>query len=139
MFPTRAIQFRKNAMSRSHRVLTIFVCLFSLAFTISGYAEKEIEDLIDIIQSENEIIAIIKGIKKKTVDLRANEKVLWSGSRGYLGAYLTTQNFFVISTTSNSWQALPLRGSESDESVASISPYIALLATENRVISFNAR
>ena len=126
-------------MLRSHRILNIIIGLSILVFTISSYAEEEIEDLIDIIQSENKIIAIIKGIKKNSFDLRTNEKVLWSGSRGYLGAFLTDLNFFVISTTSNSWRTLPLKGSESDESVASISPYIALLVTKDRVISFNVK
>jgi hypothetical protein len=39
--------------------------------------------------------------------------VLWSGSRGYLGAFLTDQHFFVISTSLNAWRALPLGLDES--------------------------
>ncbi len=122
-----------------HLILTIFICLAILFFTTFSYAEEEIEDLIDIVESENKIIAIIKGIKKNSFDLRANEKVLWSGSRGYLGAFLTNLNFFVISTTSNSWRALPLKKSEFEQRAASISSYIALLVTNDRIISFNAK
>jgi hypothetical protein len=65
---------------------------------ISSYAEEEIEDLIDIAESKGKIIAIIEGRKTITFDLRPNEKVLWSGSKGYLGAFLTDLHFFVIST-----------------------------------------
>jgi hypothetical protein len=64
--------------------------------------------------------------------------VLWSGSRGYLGAFLTNLHFFVISTTSNAWRALPLRLNESEKGVASLSPYIALLVTGDRAIGFDA-
>ena len=81
-------------------------------FTIASYAEEEIEDLIDIAESKGKIIAIIEGRKTITFDLRPNEKVLWSGSRGYLGAFLTNLHFFVISTTSNAWRTLPLRLNE---------------------------
>jgi len=109
-----------------------------LEFTISSYAEEEIEDLIDIFESDSKIIAIIEGKRTISSDLRSREKVLWSDSNGYLGAFLTNLRFFVISTTSNSWRALPLKLSESEKGVASLSPYIALLATGDRAIGFDA-
>jgi hypothetical protein len=106
--------------------------------TITSYAEEEIEDLIDIAESKSKIIAIIEGRKTITFDLRPNEKVLWSGSKGYLGAFLTDQHFLVISTSLNAWQALPLRLDESGKGVASLSPYIALLVTKDRAVGFDA-
>jgi hypothetical protein len=109
-----------------------------LASTISSYAEEEIEDLIDIAESKSKIIAIIEGRKTISFDLRTNEKVLWSDSNGYLGAFLTNLRFFVISTSSDAWQALPLRLDESEKGVASLSPYIALLVTGDRAIGFDA-
>jgi hypothetical protein len=109
-----------------------------LASTISSYAEEEIEDLIDIAESKSKIIAIIEGRKTITLNLRSNEKVLWSGSKGYLGAFLTDLHFFVISTSLDAWQALPLSIDESEKGVASLSPYIALLVTRERAIGFDA-
>jgi hypothetical protein len=114
------------------------ICLSIFASTISSYAEEEIEDLIDIAESKGKIIAIIEGRKTITFDLRLNEKVLWSGSRGYLGAFLTDLHLFVISTSLNAWQALPLRLDESGKGVASLSPYIALLVTRDRAVGFDA-
>ena len=125
-------------MVRCRRILTILICLAILAFTISSYAEEEIEDLIDIIETESKIIAIIEGRKTISFHLLSNEKVIWNGSNGYLGAFLTNLHFFVISTTSNSWRALPLKLSESEKGVASLSPYIALLVTGDRAIGFDA-
>lgn len=125
-------------MLRCRRIFIILIYSSILAFTISSYAEEEIEDLIDIIEREGKIIAVIEGRKTISVNLRLNEKVIWNGSKGYLGAFLTNLNFFVISTTSNAWRALPLKLSESETGVASLSPYIALLVTEDRAIGFDA-
>ena len=124
-------------MSRCSKFLIGIICLLIFGFTISPYAEEEIEDLIDIAESKGKIIAIIEGRKTITFDLRPDEKVLWSGSRGYLGAFLTDQHFFVISTSLSAWRALPLRLDESGKGVASLSPYIALLVTKNRAVGFD--
>jgi hypothetical protein len=124
-------------MLRCRKFLIGIICLSIFASAISSYAEEEIEDLIDIAESKGKIIAIIEGRRTITFDLRPNEKVLWSGSRGYLGAFLTDQHFFVISTSLNAWQPLPLSLGVSG-GVASISPYIALLVTADRAIGFDA-
>jgi len=125
-------------MLRCRNFLISIISLSILAFTISSYAEDEIEDLIDIAESKGKIIAIIEGRKTITFDLRPNEKLLWSGSRGHLGVFLTDQNFFVISTSLDAWQPLPLRLDESGKGVASLSPYIALLVTKDRAVGFDA-
>ena len=125
-------------MLRCRKFLISVICLSVFASTISSYAQEEIEDLIDIAESKGKIIAIIEGRKTITFNLRPNEKVLWSGSRGYLGAFLTDQHFFVISTSLNAWQALPLRLDESGKGVASLSEYIALLVTKDRAVGFDA-
>ena len=46
-------------MLRCRKVHISIICLFIFAFTISSYAEEEIEDLIDIAESKGKIIAII--------------------------------------------------------------------------------
>jgi hypothetical protein len=125
-------------MLRCHKCLTILICLSILVSAICSYAEEEIEDLIDIFESNSKIIAIIEGKKTITFNLRPKEKVLWRGSRGYLGAFLTNHRFYVISTSSDAWQAFPLRIDESKKGVASLSPYIALLVTGDRAIGFDA-
>ena len=125
-------------MLRYRKFLISAICLSIFASTMSSYAEEEIEDLIYIAESKGKIIAIIEGRKTITFDLRPNEKVLWSGSRGYLGAFLTDLHFFVISTSLNAWQAMPLKLDESGKGVASLSPHIALLVTRDRAVGFDA-
>ncbi len=125
-------------MFRSRTFLLSLICLSILATPISAYADEEIEDLIDIAESKGKIIAIIEGRKTVTFNLRPNEKVLWSGSRGYLGVFLTDHHFFVISVSSGAWQALPLRLDESGRGVVRLSPYIALLVGKDRAVGFDA-
>ena len=126
-------------MLRCRKFLISTICLsVFFASAMSSYTQEDIEDLIDIAESKGKIIAIIEGRKTITFDLRPNENVLWSDSRGYLGAFLTDQHFYVISTSLNAWQALPLRLDESGNGVASLSPYIALLVTKDRAVGFDA-
>ena len=125
-------------MLRCRKTLTILICLSILLSTMPSYAKEEIEDLIDIFESDDKVIAIIEGKKTISLDLRPNERVLWSGSKGHLGAFLTSVRFLVICTSSYAWQALPLKLGESDKGVASLSPYIALLVTGDRAIGFDA-
>jgi len=125
-------------MLRCRKFLIGVICLSVFASVISSYAQEDIEDLIDIAESKGKIIAIIEGRRTITFDLRPNEKVRWSGSKGYLGAFLTDLNFFVISTSLNSWQVLPLRLDESGKGVAYLSEYIALLVSKDRAVGFDA-
>ena len=125
-------------MLRCRKFLISIICLSIFSSAMSAYAEEEIEDLIDIAEAKGKIIAIIEGRKTITFDLRPNEKVLWSGSKGHLGAFLTDLHFFVISTSLNNWQALPLKLDESGKGVAFLSEYIALLVTKDRAVGFDA-
>src|SRR5210317_1838386 len=125
-------------MFRCRKFFISVICLSIFASAIPAYTEEEIEDLIDIAESKGKIIAIIEGRKTISFDLRPNEKVRWSGSNGYLGAFLTNVRFFVISTSSDAWQALPLKLDESEKGVAYLSQYIALLVTGDRAIGFDA-
>jgi hypothetical protein len=104
---------------------------------MSSFAEDEIEDLIDIFESNSKIVALIEGKKAISFDLPSNENVMWSGSNGYLGAFLTNDRFFVISTSSGTWKYLHLRSDESEKAIASLSPNIALLVTGDRAIGYN--
>jgi hypothetical protein len=44
-------------MLRYRKLLISIICIFIFGFTISSYAEEEIEDLIDIAESKGKIIA----------------------------------------------------------------------------------
>ncbi len=125
-------------MSRCRKILIALIFFIILASAVSSNAEEVIEDLIDIAESKNKVIAVIEGTRTNPVNLRQNEKVLWSDSRGNLGAFLTDSRFFVISTTSGSWYGLRLKLDEPEKAVASLSPFLALLVTDDRAIGYSA-
>ena len=125
-------------MLRSPKKYAILIFLFIIVFAIPSYAEEDIEDLIDIFESKNKIVAVIEGKRTISFDLSAKETVLWSESKGDLGSFLTNRRFFVISTTSGRWQYFNLRSDESEQAMPSLSPFVALLALENRAIGYNA-
>jgi hypothetical protein len=123
------------------RCLKCFAVLASLSLIFSAncsYAEEDLEDLIDLFESNRKIIAVIEGNKTNAVNLRLEETVLWHGSSGYMGALLTNHSFYVISVSSGRWQSLPLKIQESEKAAASLSPYIALLVTKDRAVVFDA-
>ncbi|MCD4720638.1 MAG: hypothetical protein K8S13_12400 [Desulfobacula sp.] len=124
-------------MAYCRKKLYILFCLSILLSATFSYAEEEIEDLIDIFEADSKIIAIIEGKKTIPFNLQSKENVLWSASKGNLGAFLTNDHFFIISTSSGVWKYLHLRIDESEKAIASLSPYIALLVTNNRVIGYN--
>ena len=97
-------------MLRCQKCLTILICLSILASTISSYAEEEIEDLIDIAESNRQNYSYYKGEKDNfRLILGRNEKVLWSGvKRLFRCIFNQFDRFFVISTSSDAWQALSL-------------------------------
>lgn len=125
-------------MLRYQPLLLSLICLSILAAPLCAFADEEIEDLIDIAESKGKIIAIIEGRKTVTFNLRPDEKVLWSGSRGYLGVFLTDHHFLVISVSSGAWQALPLKLDESAKGLVRLSPFIALLVAKDRAVGFDA-
>ena len=120
--------------------LAFLVCFLLLFAAVCSYADEEVEDLIDVNESDGKIFAAVKGRKPVSFALQPREQVLWRKARGNLGAVLTTRHFLVISTSSRAWQALPLRTSASDKRVPVLSPYIALLVTPgDRALGFDAR
>ncbi|MCU7918819.1 MAG: hypothetical protein KZQ95_10730 [Candidatus Thiodiazotropha sp. (ex Epidulcina cf. delphinae)] len=121
-------------------IFTSLICFSMLLASLCAYAEEEIEDLVDIYESNAKIIAVLEGRKSVSFKLLPKETVLWRDAKGYLGAFLTNRRFFVISTSSGAWQVLPLRSGDSDNRVAVLSPYIALLAIAgDRAFGFDAR
>ena len=124
-------------MFRCRTIHLFIICLTLLESAAWTYAE-EIEDSVDIMEAKGRILAVIEGRRTVTFDLRPKENVIWSGSKGLLGTFLTRKRLFVISTASGAWQIYPLKPDESSGSVAMLSPYLALLITKNRAVAFDA-
>ena len=112
--------------------------LLIAAFALSSYAEEEQEDLIDIFESNNKLIAVIEGKQTQSFNLTANENVLWSGSKGHVGAFLTNDRLFVISVSSATWTYLYLNIDESLTVMQALSSYLILIVSGDRAIGYDA-
>jgi hypothetical protein len=121
---------------RSISIIIIFAVVFVWAFPLKG--EDYIEDLIDIQELDGDVIAIREG-REKLFDLPSAEKILWSGSKGYIGAVLTERRFLAISESSISWHEISLKEKETQEAITLLSEYLALLVTVDRGICFDGK
>lgn len=117
---------------------TTFIVVSFLIFAAAAFAGEDVDDLVDVFESDGRIIAVIKGTRTVPFDLRLRESVAWSGSSGHLGAFLTTENFYAISAGSGAWQALSLRSEEHHQARVSLSPFLALLTTRERAVGFTS-
>ncbi|WP_316365561.1 hypothetical protein [Candidatus Thiodiazotropha sp. CDECU1] len=115
----------------------LIVSLVLLAAVLSSNADETIEDKIYISESESKLNAVIEGANSTSIRLRPKESVLKADSNGHLGAVLTNDRFYVVSTTSGSWKEFRLKPEEAEVATLSLSPYIALLATGDRAIGYN--
>ncbi len=125
-------------MHKQSGFMITLVCLFVIIAAVQVYADEEYEDLVDILEVDDKIYAILSSGKKFSFDLRRTESVQWLDARGYLAAFLTNLRFVVISYKSDDWQIAPLKLSESSNNVPGLSPTLALLTTNSRAIAFNA-
>ena len=127
----------RKVVSGACKILFL-ICFCFHAPSAWAYSEEVIEDLIDVFESKNKVVAVIEGKRTITFNLRLKERVLCSDAKGYMGAFLINEHFLSITTSSNAWHALPLKRGESEKTVVSLSPYLVLLATRDRAIAFDA-
>jgi hypothetical protein len=116
------------------------ICFFASALNGNAFEyNKDDEDFVDILKAGNKVHAVVSSGKKHTIDLKPSESIQWMDARGFLGAFLTNLRFVVVSNDSDGWQIAPLKLSESENNVPGLSPALALLTTDTRVIAFDAK
>ncbi len=118
-------------------IITFVVTLATLLYAIPSNSEDVIKDSVDILQVGRKIIASRDGGQTTPFQLRSKEEVLWLNSYGYVGALLTNTRFVAISLYSG-WLETTLRSKEAHDGNPVLSPTLALLVTNERVIGFDA-
>jgi len=126
-----------DSMLRFWQVIAINTFVIVHFAAAHAYGSEEVEDLIDIFESNGEIVAVVEGKKSVAFSLRPNENVQWSRAKGNLGAFLTNRHFFVVSTSSHGWNRLPLRPGNARKRIPVLSANIALLVEGDRAFGFN--
>ncbi|MFW6011917.1 MAG: hypothetical protein ACOC8R_02420 [Desulfosalsimonas sp.] len=142
------------------KICTAWVAAVFLAGILSSAAESRYEyyrplyenpesrrsgrvhDIIGIHQIENELIGIVEGRREYSVVLDRDERIVWRGSKGEVGAVLTENRALALTRVSRGWVELELRSRESgrQESITPfISDYLVMMVTGRRIIGFDSR
>jgi hypothetical protein len=103
--------------------------------------EGPVEDVIDLHVADRELIAVRQGAAVSREALGLDEAVLWQGSRGYVGAVLTSERLLAVSKTSSGWVELGLRLAEArpaDPPDVHISERLLLMTTKLRMVGFDS-
>jgi hypothetical protein len=67
--------------------------------------ETPLADVLEVLVLDRRLVAIdAEGGGKTQVDLRLNEQVLWTGTRGKVGVAITDQRLLAVATNSAAWQ-----------------------------------
>jgi hypothetical protein len=100
--------------------------------------QTPLADVLEILVLDRHLAAIdAEGGGQTRVDLRINEQVLWTGSRGKVGVAITDQRLLAVATSSAAWQEADFQRPESPPASALLGDRVALVVTERRILGFN--
>jgi hypothetical protein len=119
------------------RFFLLFLTFSWIVTPLYANADEEVENKIYVTESDSKLNAVIEGAGNTTIRLKPKEQVLWKDASGYLGAALSSDRFYVVSTTSGAWKEFRLKPQEAEGATASLSPFIAVLATNDRAVCYN--
>lgn len=100
-------------------------------------AYDEVEDLVDIFSTDSAFIAVVDGRRIFRENHRSDEKLLWQGARGEVGAFLTSQRLLAVSIKSGQWNKQNLRINEKKVMPQMlIAAHLVIMLTDERMIAF---
>ncbi|MBR9985835.1 MAG: hypothetical protein KFF68_07995, partial [Desulfosarcina sp.] len=86
---------------RRKRYLLCVVVLFMM--TPWALAYEEVEDLVDIFATDSNFIAVVDGKRIFSEYQSSDERILWQGANGDIGAFLTNERLLAVSVRSGQW------------------------------------
>jgi hypothetical protein len=100
-------------------------------------AYEEVEDLVDIFATDSAFIAVVDGRRNFTEDHRPNEKLLWQGAKGEVGAFLTSERLLAVSVKSGQWNTRHLKINEKKVMPDMlIAAHLVIMLTAERILAF---
>ncbi|MFP8876294.1 MAG: hypothetical protein VCB99_05145, partial [Myxococcota bacterium] len=107
------------------------------ADAVPGLDEVPLSQLLEIVVAGRDLLAFdARAGGQITKRLRLEERVLWKGSRGQVGAVLTDQRILAVGVGSASWQEVELQRGESPSGQALLGDRLLMVVTNRRVIGF---
>ena len=116
----------------------LMVFLVPLLMTTSwAMAYEEVEDLVDIFATDSTFIAVVDGRRNFSEDHRSNETLLWQGTKGEIGAFLTSQRLLAVSVKSGQWNTQYLKINEKKVTPDMlIGAHLLIMLTAERIVAF---
>lgn len=109
--------------------------LIMLANGVMAY--EEVEDLVDILATKGQFIAVVDGQRNFSEAHRSNEKILWQGAKGEVGAFLTSDRLLAVSVRSGQWNTRNLKINEKKRLPEMlISAHLVVMLTTERIVGF---
>ena len=109
-------------------------------FAEGFFGKGPVEDLIDIHVARDKLVAVKQGGTVSEKNLQLKEKVRWQGSRGYIGAVLTSERLLAVSANLSGWVELDLQLAEGESGRLPeilLSDRLLLMTTKKRLIGFD--
>ena len=103
------------------------------------FKQGPVEDMVDIHVGKDKLVAVKQGMSISEKKLRLKEKVRWQGSRGYIGAVLTSERLLAVSAALSGWVELDLQLGEGQSGLPEIflSERLLLMTTKKRLVGFD--
>jgi hypothetical protein len=105
--------------------------------TSRAWAYEEVEDLVDIVATGGYFTALVDGQRNFSEARRSNEKILWQGAKGEVGAFLTNERLLAVSVRSGQWNTRYLKIKEKKGlPEVLISAHLVVMLTAERIVGF---
>lgn len=135
-----ALHLQASRCTRRARLAALALCGW---LALPGAAAAQfvpLEDLLQIVVTPRELLAIdATGGGETPERLLLGEEVLFSMSRGRVGAVLTDQRILAVEVDSGAWQSVRYLRGESRPHQAELGDRVVLFSTNRRVLGFGNR
>jgi hypothetical protein len=122
---------------RVNRKIRLVLTAALLMVTARAMAYEEIEDLVDIFATGGRFIAMVDGRRNFSEAYRSDEKILWQGAKGEVGAFLTSDRLLAVSVRSGQWNTIYLKVNEKKgQPEMLISAHLVVMLTAERIVGF---
>ncbi|MBR9986417.1 MAG: hypothetical protein KFF68_10945 [Desulfosarcina sp.] len=100
-------------------------------------AFEEVEDLVDIFATDSNFIAVVDGKRNFSESKSSDERILWQGAKGEIGAFLTNERLLAVSVRSGQWNVRSLKIIEKKEPPdILLAAHLLIMLTGERIVTF---
>ena len=116
---------------------TALVLIVHLAMAATAMAYEVVEDVVELVATDTQLIAVVDGRRYFRTDYLSGEVVRWQGAKGEIGAFLTNERLLAVTITSGQWNTedLKIREKRTPPDVL-IAAQILIMLTDERIVAF---